>query len=95
MFQLLLCQKKKKKKKWHKVFRKLKLGFKRIIKWNKYRSQMTVEPQNNYPSYLIDPTFTKLIDYLFCHLQEIMQVITEIFVHIIMYQTLKLKTLMF
>ena len=56
---------------------------------------MTVEPQNNYPSYLIDPTFTKLIDYLFCHLQEIMQVITEIFVHIIMYQTLKLKTLMF
>ena len=85
----------KKKKKWHKVFRKLKLGFKRIIKWNKYRSQMTVEPQNNYPSYLIDPTFTKLIDYLFCRLQEIMQVITEIFVHIIMYQTLKLKTLMF
>ena len=56
---------------------------------------MTVEPQNNYPSYLIDPTFTKLIDYLFCRLQEIMQVITEIFVHIIMYQTLKLKTLMF
>ena len=25
----------------------LKTGFKRTIKWNKYRSQMTVQPQNN------------------------------------------------
>ena len=25
----------------------LKTGFKRTIKWNKYRSQMTIQPQNN------------------------------------------------
>ena len=25
----------------------LKSGFKRTIKWNKYRSQMTIQPQNN------------------------------------------------
>ena len=35
----------------------LKLGFKRTIKWNKYRSQMTIQPQNNKLNYLIDPTF--------------------------------------
>ena len=35
----------------------LKLGFKRTIKWNKYRSQMTVQPQNNKLNYLIDSTF--------------------------------------
>ena len=35
----------------------LKLGFKRNIKWNKYRSQMTIQPQNNNLNYLIDPTF--------------------------------------
>ena len=38
----------------------LKLGFKRSIKWNKYRSQMTVRPQNNNLNYLIDPTFTNV-----------------------------------
>ena len=30
-----------------KLLEQLKLGFKRTIKWNKYRSQMTVQPQNN------------------------------------------------
>ena len=35
----------------------LKLGFKRTIKWNKYTSQMTIQPQNNKLNYLIDPTF--------------------------------------
>ena len=35
----------------------LKTGFKRTIKWNKYRSQMMVQPQNNNLKYLIDPTF--------------------------------------
>ena len=38
----------------------LKLGFKRTIKWNKYRSQMTIHPQNNNLNYLIDPTFTNV-----------------------------------
>ena len=36
----------------------LKSGFKRTIKWNKYRSQMTIQPQNNNSNYLFDSTFT-------------------------------------
>ena len=36
----------------------LKTGFKRSIKWNKYGSQMIVQPQNNNLNYLIDLTFT-------------------------------------
>ena len=43
-----------------KLLEKLKSGFKRTIKWNKYRSQMTIQPQNNNLSYLIDPTFTNV-----------------------------------
>ena len=35
-------------------------GFKGTVKWNKYRSQMTIQPQNNSLNYLIDPTFTKV-----------------------------------
>ena len=30
-----------------KLLEQLKSGFKRTIKWNKYRSQMTIQPQNN------------------------------------------------
>ena len=30
------------------------------IKWNKYRSQMTIQPQNSNLNYLIDPTFTNV-----------------------------------
>ena len=41
-----------------KLLEKLKSGFKRTVKWNKYRSQMTVQPQNNNLNYLINPTFT-------------------------------------
>ena len=41
-----------------KLLEKLKSGFKRTIKWNKYRSQMTIQNNNNNLSYLIDPTFT-------------------------------------
>ena len=29
-----------------KLLEQLKTGFKRTIKWNKYRSQMTIQPQN-------------------------------------------------
>ena len=35
-------------------------GFKRTIRWNKYRSQMSIQPQNNNLNYLIDPTFTSV-----------------------------------
>ena len=41
-----------------KLLEQLKSGFKRTIKWNKYRSQMTIQPQNSNSNYLIDPTFT-------------------------------------
>ena len=55
MFQLLVYQ-----KKMTKLLEQLKLGFKRTIKWNKYRSQITIQPQNNNLNYLIDPTFTNV-----------------------------------
>ena len=38
----------------------LKSGFKRAVKWNKYRSKMTVQSHNNNLNYLIDQTFTKV-----------------------------------
>ena len=42
------------------LLEQLKSGFKRTIKWNKYRSQMSIQPQNNNLNYLIDPTFTSV-----------------------------------
>ena len=38
----------------------LKSGFKRTKKWNKYRSQITVQSNNKNLNYLTDPTFTKV-----------------------------------
>ena len=77
-----------------KLLEQLKSGFKRTIKWSKYRSQMTIQPENNKLNYLIDPTFTNIgsIDYLFCYFKELLekiirQKIIEILFHIIMYQT--------
>ena len=43
-----------------KLSEQLKLEFKRTIKWNKYRLQMTIQPQNNNLNHLIDPTFTSV-----------------------------------
>ena len=43
-----------------KLLQKLKTGFKKTIKWNKYRSQMTIQNNNNNLNYLIDPTFTNV-----------------------------------
>ena len=40
-----------------KLLEQLKSRFKRTTKWNKYRSQMTIQHQNNNLNYLIDPTF--------------------------------------
>ena len=48
-----------------KLLEQLKTGFKRTIKWNKYRSQITIQPQNNNLNYLIDPTFTNVICVIF------------------------------
>ena len=43
-----------------KLLEKLKSGFKKTIKWNKYRSQMSIQNNNNNLNYLIDPTFTNV-----------------------------------
>ena len=43
-----------------KLLEQLKSGFTKTIKWKKYRSQMTIQPQNNNLNYLIDPTFTNV-----------------------------------
>ena len=42
----------------NKMLEQLKTGFKRTIKWNKYRSEISNETRNNNLNYLIDPTFT-------------------------------------
>ena len=42
------------------LLEKLKSGFKKTIKWNKYRSEMTIQNNNNNLNYLIDPTFTNV-----------------------------------
>ena len=41
-----------------KLLEQSKLGFKRTIKWNKYRSQITIQLQNHNLSYSVYPTFT-------------------------------------
>ena len=46
-----------------KLLTNLKSGFKREIKWNKYRSQVSREEINNNLNILIDPTFSNLLDY--------------------------------
>ena len=42
------------------LFEQLKTGFKRTIKWNKYRSEMSNQTKNNNLNYLIDSTFTNV-----------------------------------
>ena len=41
-------------------FEQLRTGFKRTIKWNKYRSEMTNQTKNNNLNYLTDPKFIKV-----------------------------------
>ena len=43
-----------------KLLEQLRTGFKKTIKWNKYRSEMTNQTKNNNLNYLIDPTFTSV-----------------------------------
>ena len=40
-----------------KLFEQLKSGFKRTINWNKYQPKKSIERQNQYLDYLIDPSF--------------------------------------
>ena len=76
-----------------KLLEKLKSGFKRSIKWNKYRSQMTIQNNNNNLNYLLDPTFTnanRLFALLFERIEENnVKKIIEILFHIVMHQTCK------
>ena len=43
-----------------KLLEQFKLGFKRTVKWNKYRKQMATWSNNKNLNDLIDPTFTKV-----------------------------------
>ena len=42
------------------VLEQLKSGFKKTIKWNKCRSEMTNQTKTNHLYHLIDPTFIKV-----------------------------------
>ena len=44
----------------NKLLEQLKAGFKRTIKWNEYRSEMSNQAKNNNLNYLIDPIFTNV-----------------------------------
>ena len=44
----------------NKLLEQLNAGFKRTIKWNKYRSQISNQTKNSNLNYLIDPTFTNV-----------------------------------
>ena len=44
----------------NKLLEQLKTGFKRTIKWNKYRLEMSNQTKNNNLNYLIDPTLTNV-----------------------------------
>ena len=44
----------------NKFLEQLKKGFKRTIKWNKCRSEMTNQTETSNLNYLIDPTFNKV-----------------------------------
>ena len=44
----------------NKLLEQLKTEFKRKIKWNKYRSEMSNQTKNNNLNYFIDPAFTNV-----------------------------------
>ena len=45
---------------YKKLLEQLKSGFRKTVKWNKCRSQMTMQSNSSNIDYLIDPTFTKV-----------------------------------
>ena len=44
----------------NKLYEHLKAEFKRTVKWNKYRSEMSNQVENNNLNHLINPTFTNV-----------------------------------
>ena len=74
-----------------KLLEQLKSGFKRTRKWNKYRLQMTVQPQKNNKIIKLIQHLQVLKYYLFFYFKELLektiqQKIVEIIFHIIMYR---------
>ena len=49
-----------------KFLENIKQLFKRTISWNKYRSEITIQPKKKNLDYLIDPTFRN-VNRLFVH----------------------------
>ena len=72
-----------------KLLEKLKSGFKRTIKWNKYWSQMSVQINNNNLNYLVDPTFTNVNRLFILSFTRNNAGDNRNSFYIIMYQTLK------
>ena len=54
----------------NKLLEQLKTGFKRTIKWDKYRSEMSNQTKNNNLNYLIDPAFTNVNRLFFLSLEN-------------------------
>ena len=54
----------------NKLLEQLKTGFKRTIKWNKYRSEITNQTKTDNLNYLIDPKFS-IVNRLFVFSLEI------------------------
>ena len=77
-----------------KLLEKLKSGFKRTIKWNKYRSLMTIQLQNNNWNYLDDPTFTNVNRLFVLSFPRNNNTDSRYSFQIIMYQKIKLVTSM-
>ena len=59
-----------------KFLENIKKRFKKIISWNKYRSEITTQTKNSNLDYQIDPTFrniNRLFVLLFKNVNEILQ----------------------
>ena len=78
-----------------KLLEQLKSGFKRTIKWNKFRSEMTIQPKNNKLNYLIDPTFMNISRLFVLSFPRNSNTDSRYFFQIILYQRLKSMTLTF
>ena len=71
----------------NKLLEQLKARFKRTIRWNKYRSEISNLPRNNHSTCLIDSTFTN-VNRLFVLSCE-NETDNELLFQSIMYQKLK------
>ena len=72
-----------------KLLEQLKSGFKRTVKWNKYRSQMTIQSNNSNLNYLIDPTFINVNRLFVLSFERNYVRHHRDFFHIIKYETAK------